>query len=765
LLISFLMAANEGASDDGDDPNVWLEDILGEKQLEWVEQRNAECIAAVGDPKETPAYKRILDILDSKEKIPYLRRIGNDGWYYNFWRDETHVQGIWRKTTLESYRSAEPEWQTVIDLDALPPPTVDTASTWVWHNYSLLDEGPQGAWDRALVSLSPGGSDADTTREFDLVTQTFIAPEDGGFAMPKPAKTRISYRSRDEVLVGTDFDDDGSTLTDSGYPRVVKSWRRGTPISEAVTVFEGEQTDVAASQYSYYDRGFQHEFQRRSITFYTSKHWYRAPADFNTPASDESVPFEPVPVPDDIAQLSTFADAATIELRTEWCPPGCDEAFPAGSLLTAPMADVMKEDFSGMKALFVPTDAASLQSSSGTKDFLVLKVLENVRTVLRFWRYDGGGEWVDVTAPPSDEGGAVPVGQDVSVSAIWPDEDNLMWLMRDGYLVPDVLELANAEDGCMATEVLKSKPAMFNSDGLTVHQYFTDSLDGTKIPYFVMCREDMALDGNNPTLLDAYGGFEISMLPGYSAGVGAGWLERGAVKVIANIRGGGEYGPKWHQAALKEHRHKAYEDMEAVAADLIARGITSSPKLGVIGGSNGGLMVGNMITRPVASRTFGAAVCQVPLLDMKRYSHLLAGASWMAEYGDPDTDEWTFLRRHSAYQLLRHDCLGLPGKDLEEGTPQGGRAAAESPEERWVCPKVLFTTSTRDDRVHPGHARKMVCSLLEEAPPSAAPRVVYWENTEGGHGGAADNKQRAHMWALTYEFLAKALGVDGDATL
>jgi len=717
-------------------------------------------VTAVGDPAATESYKRILSILDSKDKIPGITRIGNDGWYYNFWRDETHVQGIWRKTTLESYRSAAPEWQTVIDVDALPPPTVDTAATWVWHSYSLLDEGPGGAWDRALISLSPGGSDADTTREFDMVNEAFIEPEAGGFALPKAAKTRIGYRARDEVLVGTDFEGDGVTLTDSGYPRVVKSWRRGTPLSEATTVFEGEQTDIAANQYAYYDRGFHHEFQKRSITFYTSKTWYRAPADFSVPAPDETAAFEPVPVPDDVT-FRTFADSALIELRTEWCPPGCEETFPAGSLLAAPMAEVMQADFSNVTTLFVPTDAASLSSQSGTKDYLVLKVLEDVRTVLRFWRYESGGVWADVTAPPSEEGGAVAVGQDVSVSAIWPDEDNGMWLWRDGFLVPDVLELANAEDGCISTEVLKSKPAMFTSEGLTVHQYFATSLDGTKIPYFVICRADMALDGTNATLLDAYGGFEISMLPYYSAGVGAGWLERGGVKVIANIRGGGEYGPKWHQAALKEHRHKGFEDVEAVAADLIERNITSRPKLAVIGGSNGGLMVGNMITRPVASRLFGAAVCQVPLLDMKRYSHLLAGASWMAEYGNPDTDEWAFLRKHSAYQLLRHDCLGLPGKELEEGTPAGGRAAAEAAEERWTCPKVLFTTSTRDDRVHPGHARKMVCSLLEEAPPAAAPCVLYWENTEGGHGGAADNKQRAYMWSLSYEFLDKALGIGG----
>merc|ERR1712087_348941 len=277
-----------------------------------------------------------------------------------------------------------------------------------------------------------------------------------------------------------------------------------------------------------------------------------------------------------------------------------------------------------------------------------------------------------------------------------------------------------------------------------------------------MRREDLAMDGSNPVLLDAYGGFEISMLPGYSAGVGAGWLERGGAKVIANIRGGGEYGPKWHQAALKEKRYKAYEDVEAVAADVIARGISSTEKLAVIGGSNGGLMVGNMLCRPVSSSLFGAAVCQVPLLDMKVYSKLLAGASWMAEYGNPEIpEEWAFLRRHSAYQMLRHDCLGLPEPDGPD-VNGGPRSICAEPgnAEKWMCPKVLFTTSTRDDRVHPGHARKMVAALQNEAAPKAkAPLVYYWENIEGGHGGAADNKQKAYMWALTYRFLAKVLEV------
>jgi len=340
------------------------------------------------------------------------------------------------------------------------------------------------------------------------------------------------------------------------------------------------------------------------------------------------------------------------------------------------------------------------------------------------------------------------------------DADNKLWLWRDGYIVPDTLELANADDCCAATQKVKAKPPMFDATGLIVEQHFATSLDGTRIPYFVIRRADLVLDGSAPTLIDAYGGFEISMLPYYSAGVGAGWLEHGGVKVIGNIRGGGEYGPAWHQAALKAKRHRAYEDLEAIAADLIERKLTSPPKLSCIGGSNGGLLVGNMLCRPVASSLFGSAVCEVPLLDMKMYSHLLAGASWMAEFGNPDVpNEWVFLRRHSPYQMLRHDCLNAEEADRQ--SLPSPRSDADTPEaaEKWRCPKVLFTTSTRDDRVHPGHARKMVAALTEEAPKEKAPVVLYWENTEGGHGGAADNKQRAYMWALIYRFLAVQLGL------
>lgn len=529
-----------------EDPYLWLEDVLGTKQLEWVSKVNSDCISAIGDPKTTKTYTRIKNILDSKDKIPNAFRI-NDEYYYNFWQDETHIQGIWRKTTLQSFKSASPEWTTVLDVDALDPPTTETAKTWVWHGSTLLNEGDAKICDRALIKLSPGGSDADICREFCLKTEQFVDDELQGFAILTPAKTRISYRSRNEVLVGTDFHQDGSTLTDSGYPRVVKSWKRGTPISEAVTVFEAQQTDIAANMYTYHDRGFVHEFQSRSITFYTSQNFYRAlscEGVAGVTADMEQTPFREVPIPED-AVVETFANMALITLRSDLDVPtaadgGDSRTFKAGSLVSLPLDELMENSWKNAIAMFEPTPSRSLSSSTETKDYVILKILEDVRTKLEFWKFCAETQsWSKQICGDEDDDGAVSIGQDVSVSSHCRNsyEDNTLWLWRDGYLVPNTLEMATAEDCCKATEFIKAKPAEFNADGLIVEQRFATSKDGTRIPYFVMRKKDVKMDGSNAVLLDAYGGFEISMLPGYSAAVGAGWLERNGIKVIANIRG------------------------------------------------------------------------------------------------------------------------------------------------------------------------------------------------------------------------------------
>ncbi|CAE8718112.1 unnamed protein product [Polarella glacialis] len=714
------------ASQQSDDPFQWLEEVQGEEALAWVKARNQEAVADVSEPKNSAAYGRILAILDSKEKIPYVSRLGR--WYYNFWQDEQHQKGLWRRTDFESYRSSNPAWEIVLDLDQLAE---QEGISWVWSGYNALDEGPGSKWDRALVTLSPGGSDAVVVREFDLDNCRFIPESEGGFELPE-AKSSAGYRNRDELVVGTDFGE--GSLTASGYPRVSKAWKRGTPLSEAVTVFEGEHDDISADQVLYYDRGEWHEFQNRALDFYHNSMWYRrgdpTRGSVEAGALEE---FVRIPVPED-AGVGTFKDAAIVTLRSDWEIEG--KLFKSGSLLSLKLSSCVAGIFSDIQVLFEPTARSSLQDSVGTHNFMVLSILNNVRTELQYWRYLEQGRWEQMSS--SEPGGEVPVGCDVQVSAVWPDESDEIWVVKDGYLQPDLLQLASAADCGAKPQDIKSKPAMFDASGLVVEQAEAESLDGTKVPYFMIRRKDVPLDGTTPTLLDGYGGFEIPMTPGYSAGVGAAWLERGGIKVIANIRGGGEFGPSWHQAALQGKRHKAFEDFEAVARDLCRRQVTSPEHLACIGGSNGGLLVGNMLTREGAA-LFGAVVCQVPLLDMKRYHKLLAGASWMAEYGDPDQpEEWDFIRGFSPYHRVQDVCL-QPGSG-------------------WKCPQVLFTTSTKDDRVHPGHARKMVKRLKEEVPAELAPKILYWENIEGGHGGAADNTQKAYMWALTYDFLWQTIG-------
>jgi len=745
-----------------EDPHLWLEEIEGEAALEWCKAQNSSAVGTIGDPHASESYRKILAIADSKDKIPHVGRIGGRTGdedapvYYNFWQDADNVRGVWRRTSLRSYRSAEPSWETVLSLDALNGVEARAeGEEWVWGGYDLLDEGGgRSLWDRALLFLSPGGTDATVVREFDLNSNEFVP---GGFCTSTPAKCEVGFRRRDEVLIGTDFDGTGASLTDSGYPRVVKSWQRGTPLESAVTVFEVGKGDISASQYAYHDRGGAvHEFQLRSVSFYQSEQFYRKP-DLQLSAADDPTPFRKVPIPDDTS-LGTFGQEATLLLRSAWAPPKAPggREYAAGSLLAAPLEQVMKGDWSAATVLFEPhaDGSTSLQGYSATANYLVLETSRHVRAELGFWRHGPAG-WSHEAAGGGGGGGGgggvpVPVGESVGVRAIWPDDSDDVWLDRAGFLRPATLEMASAADACAHAQPIKALPAMFDASGHACTQHFATSADGTQVPYFLLAPKGMPLDSSHPTLLDGYGGFEISLTPAYSGGLGAAWLARGGVKAIANIRGGGEYGPRWHQAALREKRHKAYEDFEAVARDLVSRGVTSPQRLGCIGGSNGGLLTGNMITREGCA-LFGAVVCQVPLLDMRRYHKLLAGASWMEEYGNPDEPGvWeSHLASISPYARLRGaPCLGTDGE---------GAGAS------WAgCPRVLFTTSTKDDRVHPGHARKMVKALHDEVPPAlggGADNVLYWENIEGGHGGAADNKQRAYMWALSYDFLWQSLAM------
>ena len=665
------------------DPWQWLEEVEGEKALDWVRARNAVTEAELASTQEFRQLESdILAILDSEAKIPYVEKIGDH--YYNFWKDAQHERGIWRRTTLQEYRKPNPKWETVIDLDAL---NAAEGENWVWHGADCL----RPDYKRCLVALSRGGADADVTREFDLPSKTWV---EGGFFRPE-AKGALGWIDRDNVYVYTDFGN--GTMTESGYPRIVKAWKRGTPMSAAKVVYEGTADDMYIGAARDHSPGYVRDFVFRTIAFYNDELYLRRP--------DGSL--DKVDVQNS-ANKSVVREWLGLELREPWTVGG--ETYKAGSYIVANFDDFMagERDF---EVLFEPTDTTSLAGVTWTKDHVVLNVLDDVKNRLSVLTPGDNGEW-----SRSAFTGAPDIGT-LGVSAVDSDESNAVWLTAESYLTPDTLALATVGQG---PEVLKTMPSFFDASKHEVSQHFATSEDGTRVPYFMVAPKGLALDGSAPTLLYGYGGFEISMLPGYSATVGKGWLEKGGVYAVANIRGGGEYGPRWHQAALKANRHKAYEDFAAVAKDLVARKVTSPAHLGIQGGSNGGLLMGNMLTQ--YPELFGAVVVQVPLLDMQRYHQLLAGASWMAEYGNPDKpEEWEFIRTFSPYHLYN------PVRDY---------------------PATLFTTSTRDDRVHPGHARKMMAKMLE-----GNEDVRYYENIEGGHGGSANNKQAAHMSALAYTFL------------
>lgn len=672
------------------DPYLWLEEVAGETQLEWVKARNAEAVAALARGEEFESLEgRLLAILDSQAKIPYVSKIGDR--YYNFWRDAAHPRGLWRRTTLAEYRSAEPAWETVIDLDAL---AAAEGENWVWHGADVLEPD-----DRlCLVSLSRGGADADVVREFDLETKQFVA---GGYALPE-AKSRVAWRDRDSLFVATDFGP--GSLTDSGYPRTVREWARGTPLDQAPLVYEGRPEDMSVGAWHDPTPGFERDFVSRQVTFWTSELFLRRAGKLVKLAK-----------PDD-ANASVHREWLFIELRSAWQVGGKTHA--AGSLLAIDFEKFLAGDRS-FDVLFAPGPRTSLVAYGPTRNHVLLTTLDNVRSRLEVLTHRDGA-WRRRPLP------GVPAVATASVTAVDDLESDDFFLTTATPLEPTTLALGTlqADGGGAEPAVLKRSPAFFEAAGLAVTQHEAVSEDGTRIPYFQIGPADLPADGSTPTLLYGYGGFEIPLVPGYDPLSGAAWLERGHVLVIANIRGGGEFGPAWHQAALKEKRPRAYDDFAAVAENLVARKVTSPARLGIKGGSNGGLLVGNMYAR--RPELFGAVVCQVPLLDMRRFNKLLAGASWMGEYGNPDLpEEWAFIRTFSPYHNL----------------------AAERD-----YPPLLITTSTRDDRVHPAHARKMTARLME-----LGKQVLSYENIEGGHGGAADNRQKAFMDALSWEFLERKL--------
>ena len=673
------------SGEEQEDPYIWLEEIQGEKALEWVYAHNNSTTSILKKhPEFQEINKKILDILNSKDRIAYPSIRGD--YVYNFWQDETNERGLWRRTPLIKYINNAPEWETLLDLDIL---SKEEGEKWAFKGATFL----YPEFDICMLRLSRGGSDAVEIREFDLREKKFI---DNGFYLPE-AKGYVSWIDKNTLMISTDFGE--GTTTNSGYPRITKIWKRGTPLKEAKTLFQGEKTDVGVFGFANNTPERQYITVSRDITFYTSKKFVLE--------DDKLIELN---IPEDSRLQGFFKNHLLIELKSDW---NIDEkTYNQGSLISIEYNSFLKGD-RNFKVIFEPDNLSSLVEISNTKNYLLINKIKNVSSEL-FKYYIKDGKWNSEKIDVPDYG---------TVSVISTDEfsDNY-FINYNSFLTPSSLYFAH--DNQKKLIRIKSLPHFFDSDKFEVKQFTTESKDKTKIPYFVVLGKSTGLSGSNPTLLYGYGGFEISMQPGYLAIIGSSWLEKGGIYVLANIRGGGEFGPKWHRAALKEKRQRAYDDFIAVSEDLVKRKITSPEHLGIMGGSNGGLLVGVAFTqRP---DLYKAVVCSAPLLDMKRYNKLLAGASWMAEYGNPDIpEEWEYIKKYSPFHNL-------------------------SANKKY--PKVFFTTTTRDDRVHPGHARKMAAKMEDQGH-----ELFYFENTEGGHGAGVTNEQRAFMASLEYTYLLKLL--------
>ncbi|KTF03607.1 Prolyl endopeptidase precursor [Trueperella bernardiae] len=709
------MKKPQATATDFSDPYLHLEDI--DASLEWVSEQSDRTLAEF-DGGAFSAYRDdVAGILSATDKLDTGTKRGE--WIYNFYTDGDHPRGLWRRARLEEYLSkeqAEIAWEVLLDIGALGEAE---GESWVFGGASLL----YPSYDRALITMSKGGSDANVVREFDVEAHAFV---EGGFEKPE-SKGSMSWVDRDTVVIGADFGP--GTLTDSGYPKSARLWRRGQDLASAPVIIEGAATDVLSGAYFDHTPGherlvaFRYPDFRSTISFVADLEGVLAGgggavvgpegealrAGLPSALTQVNMPLS--------AEVGFVRDWLLATLRHDWELDGA--TFPAGAVVVMPASSITEPRAQDVQVLYSPSPTSSFLDLTVTRTGLVMTILDNVKTKLFFC---AEGRAAAGVVEPWQIAEVTPKAAEfaaVGIAAVDRLESDEVWLTVAGFVTPTTLYMGEIGREELAVRKLRSAPARFEAAGLGIRQLWATSADGTEIPYFVVGPEE-ALRGGRPTrtLLDGYGGFEVSRLPSYLATYGKVWLERGGVYVVANIRGGGEFGPAWHQAALKERRHKAYEDFAAVAADLVERGITTVAQLAAIGGSNGGLLMGNMYT--TYPHLFGAIVCRVPLLDMKRYSHLLAGASWMGEYGDPDTEDWAYMEQYSAYHNV-----------------------GEEPH-----PPILLTTSTRDDRVHPGHARKFHALLSAMGHES-----WLYENTEGGHAGAADIEQVALMTALIFSFL------------
>jgi len=680
------------ASTDATDPYLWLEEVEGERALAWVETQNARSLGTLqGDPRYAGLHDEALALVQARDRIPQPG-LNRDGTVDNFWQDASHVRGIWRRSTLDSYRTETPTWDTILDVDAL---AAAEGKNWVYRGANCLPPEDR----RCLVSLSDGGKDAVVVREFDTVTRTFV---EGGFDLPE-SKGGVAWIDQDTLLIARDFGE--GSLTTSGYPMIVKRLRRGQTIDQAETVFTGQPTDVSVSGGALRDADgvVRAVLLNRGVSFYETE-VHRLNADGTTTRLA-------LPAKSDINAL--VQDRLVVSLKEDWTAPSGQD-FRTGDVIAWDLDDWLADQSARAQLIIRPGEREAIEGITATRNSLVVALFENVRGGAYVYRPEASGAWTRTRLN-------LPANVTVGLGSA-SDVDDRVFVSAAGYLTPSTLYLADAGTGDLAP--VKSLPAKFDAEGMTVEQFEARSADGTLVPYFVVHRDGAPMDGSNPTLLYGYGGFEVSQLPGYSAPMGKLWLERGGVYVVANTRGGGEFGPRWHEAARQENRQRAHEDFQAVASDLIVRGITSQPRLGIMGGSQGGLFMGAMLTqRP---DLINAAVIQVPLFDMLRFHRLLAGASWIAEYGNPDIpEERAWIAAYSPYQNLR---AGQP------------------------YPQVFIHTSTKDDRVHPGHARKAAARMQE-----LGYDVLFYENTDGGHGAAANLRETARRLALEYTYLTRRL--------
>ena len=670
-------------SSEGADPYLWLEEVEGEKALDWARAQNKISDEAF---KTQPLYAelrdRFLEVFNDKERVIYPDMVGNN--VYNLWQDETNERGLWRRMSKDDFLAGKNDWEVVLDLDKL---SAEENRKWVFGGASWL--GPED--NLCLLYLSDGGKDESVIREFDVSKKTFVS---GGFSVSE-SKGSAAWIDKDNIIVATNYGP--GTMTTSGYPAVAKLWKRGADPAGTETLLTADTAMMGIFVNGMNVRGKQYAFLDLRKGFYDVE-----------PFLFTAEGLRKVEVPSDAEFKGMHGDDVLLYLQSDWSTG--NETFKSGSLVSYDLPGFLSGRIS-VRTIYQPEERTSFVSVMSAKDFIVVATMENVQGRLKIFRYENS-KWVENPVPVPEFGTVSLVSSD--------DQTDDYFFSFSNPLTPTTLFYGDSNK----ITVLKKQKEYFDASGMEVNQYEAVSKDGTPIPYFIVHPKNMAYDGKNPTLIYGYGGFNIPEQPGYSSVTGIGWLGQGGVYVIANIRGGGEFGPAWHHAALKEKRQNAYDDFFAVAEDIISKKITSPEYLGAFGWSNGGLLAGVALTqRP---DLYTAVVIGAPLLDMKRYSHMLAGASWMDEYGDPDKPEdWAYISKFSPYQNV---------------------------DKKTRYPEPLFITSTKDDRVHPGHARKMAAKMT-----GMGHKVYYHETIEGGHGAASTNAQEADMWALIYSYLNKKL--------